>query len=104
MASVYNGDAGGVVASILKTSQPIEENGRRFGTTNVANDSAHVWSVVAAVLTRKIRPFGTRATLQMRFANHTNGHKKQLPSRFVHGHLRDVRRLRPASAAALAAS
>src|SRR6266566_1030675 len=55
MASVYNGDAGGVVASILKTSQPVEQNGRCFRTTNVANDSAHGWSVVAAVLSRKIR-------------------------------------------------
>jgi hypothetical protein len=66
MASVYNGDAGGVVASILKTSQPVEQNGRCFRTTNVANDSAHVWSVVVAVLSRKIRLFGQTHPLQMR--------------------------------------
>src|SRR5919201_4559817 len=36
--SVYNSDPRRVVASIFKTTQPIEQNGRRLSAPNIANN------------------------------------------------------------------
>src|SRR5436190_11354330 len=57
--SINDRNACGIVAAIFKTPQPVEQNGHCFGAANVANNSAHVWSLVAAVLSRNIRYAGT---------------------------------------------
>ena len=54
MPSIHDRYARGIVAPIFKAPQPIEQNGRCFRATNIANDSAHVRTLVAAVLGRKI--------------------------------------------------
>jgi len=54
MPSLHDCYARGIVAPIFKAPQPIEQNGRCFRATNIAYDSAHVRTLVAAVLSRKI--------------------------------------------------
>jgi hypothetical protein len=54
MPSIHDRYACRIVPSIFKPPQPIEQNGRCFRATNIANDSAHVRILVAAVLSRKI--------------------------------------------------
>ena len=54
MPSIHDRYARGIVAPIFKAPQPIEQNGRCFRATNIANDSAHVRTLLAAVLSRKI--------------------------------------------------
>ena len=54
MPSIHDRYARGIVAPIFKAPQPIEQNGRCFRATNIANDSAHVRTLLAAILSRKI--------------------------------------------------
>src|SRR5207247_5290718 len=58
---------------ICKRPQPVQYNGRRCSAPDIANDSAHVWSVVAAVSSGKI----ARLERTPRYDNNA----KQLPER-----------------------